>query len=170
MCFSSNAKVWWESGLESYRSEFIYFRLLTRWLLTTWVFSSVQFSHSVVSNSATPWTAACQTSLSITSSWSLLKLMPMESVMPSNHLIRCHPLLLLPSIFPSTRVFSYESVLHIRWPMYWSFSFSISPSNEYSAVISFRMDWLYLLQSKRLSRVFFNATVQKQQFFGAQLS
>ena len=94
--------------------------------------SSVQLSHSVVSNSATPWSAARQASLPITNSQSLLKLMPIESVMPSNHLILCHPLLLLPSIFPSIRVFSNELVLRIRWPKYWSFSFSISPSNEYS--------------------------------------
>ena len=94
---------------------------------------------------ATPRTAAHQASLSITNSWSLLKLMSMESVMPSNRLILCCPLLLLPSIFPSIRVFSNESVLHIRWPKYWSFSFSISPSNEYSGLISFRMDWLDLL-------------------------
>ena len=94
---------------------------------------------------ATPWSAAHQASLSITNSWSLLKLMSVESVMPSNHLILCHALLLLPSIFPSIRVFSCESVLHIRWPKYWSFSFSISPSNEYSRLISFRMDWLDLL-------------------------
>ena len=93
----------------------------------------------------TPWTAAHQACLSITSSQSLLKLMSIESVMPSNHLILCHPLLLLPSIFPSIRVFSTESALHIRWPKYWSFSFSISPSNEYSGVISFRMDCLDLL-------------------------
>ena len=93
----------------------------------------------------TPWTVACQASLSITNSWSLLKLMSIESVMPSNHLILCHPLLLLPSIFPSIRVFSNESVLCIRWPKYWSFSFSISPSNEYSGLISFRMNWLDLL-------------------------
>ena len=88
----------------------------------------------------TPWIAARQASLSITNSQSLLKLMSMESVMPSNHLILCHPLLLLPSIFPSIRVFSKESVLHIRWPKYWSFSFSISPSNEYSGLVSLRMD------------------------------
>ena len=94
---------------------------------------------------ATPWPAACQASLSITNSQSLLKLMSIESVMPSNHLILCHPLLLLHSIFPSIRVFSNESVLPIRWPKYWSFSFSISPSNEYSGLISFRMDWLDLL-------------------------
>ena len=93
----------------------------------------------------TPWTAARQASLSIINSQSLLKLMSIESVMPPNHLILCHPLLLLPSIFPNIRVFSSESALHIRWPKYWSFSFSISPSNEYSGLISFRMDWLYLL-------------------------
>ena len=94
---------------------------------------------------ATPWTAACQASWSITNSQSLLKLMSIEAMMPSNHLILCCPLLLLPSIFPSIRVFSNESVLHIRWPKYWSFSFSISPSNEYSRLISFRIDWLDLL-------------------------
>ena len=94
---------------------------------------------------ANPWTAACQASLSITSSLSLLKLMSIALVMPFSHLILCHPLLLPPSIFPSIRVFSSESVLPIRWPKYWSFSFSISPSNEYSGLISFRMDWLDLL-------------------------
>ena len=93
----------------------------------------------------TPSTAACQASLSITSSWSLLKLMSTESVIPSNHLILCHPLLLPSPIFPSIRVFSSESVLCIRWPKYWSFSFSISPSSEYSGLISFRMEWLDLL-------------------------
>ena len=93
----------------------------------------------------TPWTAARQSFLSITNSRSLLKLMSIEPVMPSNHLILCHPLLLLPSIFPSIRVFSNESVLPIRWPEYWSFSFSISPSNEYLGLISFRMDWFDLL-------------------------
>ena len=93
----------------------------------------------------TPWTAACQASLSITNSWSLLKLISIKSVMPSNHLILCSPLLLLPSLFPSIRAFSKESVLHIRWPKYWSFSFSISPFNEYSGLISFRIDWLDLL-------------------------
>ena len=93
----------------------------------------------------TPWTAACQASLSITNSWSLTKLMSVESVMPFNHLILCHPLLLPPSILPSIRVFSNESVLCIRWPKYWSFSFSISSSNEYSGLISFRIEWLDLL-------------------------
>ena len=104
-----------------------------------------QFSHSVVSDSATPWTTAHQASLSITNSCSLHKLMSIELVMPSIHLILCHPLLLPPSISPSIRVFSKESVLLIRWPKYWSFSFSICPSNEYSGLISFRMDWLDLL-------------------------
>ena len=103
---------------------------------------SVQFICSVVSDSLTPWIAAWQASLSITDSQSLLWLMSIELVMPSNHLILCCPLLLPPSIFPSIRVFSSESVLCIRWPKYWSFSFSISPSNEYSGLISFRMDWL----------------------------
>ena len=104
-------------------------------------FSSVQL-FSYVQLFTTPWTAAYQAFLSITNSWSLLKLMSTELVMPSNHLILCHPLLLPPSIFPSSRVFSNESALLIRWPKYWSFSFSISPSNEYSGLISFRMDWL----------------------------
>ena len=93
---------------------------------------------------ATPWTTASQASLSITSSQNLLKLMSIELVMESNHLILCHPLLLLPSIFPNTRVFSNDSALHIRWPKYWSFSFNISPSNEHPGLISFRMDWLDL--------------------------
>ena len=106
-------------------------------------FSSIQFSP--VRSFDTPWTAAHQASLSITNSRSLLKLMSIESVMPSNHLILCHPLLLLPSILPSIRVFSSESALWIRWPKYWSFSFSISPFTEYSGLISFRMDWLDLL-------------------------
>ena len=107
--------------------------------------SSVQFSCSVVSDSATLWTAACQTFLSITNSQSSLKLLSIELVMPSNHLILCHLLLLLPSIFPSIRIFSDESVLRIRWPKYWSFSFNISPSKGYSGLISFRMNWLDLL-------------------------
>ena len=107
-------------------------------------FSSIQ-SLSRVQLFATPWTAARQASLSITNSWSLLRLMSIESVMPSSHLIFCHPLLLLPPIPPSIRVFSNESVLRIRWPKYWSFSFSISSSNEFSELISFRVDWLALL-------------------------
>ena len=106
---------------------------------------SVQFSHSVVSDSATPWIAACQASLSITNPQSSLKLKSIESMMPSSHLILCHPLLLLPPIPPSIRVFSNESTLHIRWPKYWSFSFSISPYNEHPGLISFRMNWLDLL-------------------------
>ena len=110
-------------------------------------FSSVQ-SLSCIQLCATPWTAAHQTSPSITNSRSLLKFMSIELVMPSNHLILCHPLLLLPSIFPSIRVFSNESVLRIRWPKYQSFSFSISPSNEYSGLISFRIYWFDLLASK----------------------
>ena len=107
-------------------------------------FSSVQ-SLSCVQLFVTLWTAARQSSLSITNSQSLLKLTSIESVMPFNHLILCHPLLLLPSIFPSIRVFSNESILHTRWPKYWSFSFDISPSNEYSGLIFFRMDWLDLI-------------------------
>ena len=108
---------------------------------------SIQFS-SVAQTSptfATPWTTACQASLSITNSRSSPKPMSIESVMPSNHLILCHPLLLLPSIFPSIRVFSNESALHIRWPKYWSFSFNISPSREHPGLVSFSMDWLDLL-------------------------
>ena len=107
-------------------------------------FSSVQLL-SPVQLFVTPWTTGRQISLSITNSWSLLKLMSIESVMPSNHLILCRPLLLTPSIFPSIRVFSNELVLRTRWPKYWSFSFSISPSNEYPGLISFRMNWLDLL-------------------------
>ena len=108
------------------------------------VTNSVQFSHSVMSDSATPWTAASQASLSIINSQSLLKLMSIKSVMPSNHLILCCPLLLLPSIFPSIRGFSKELALHIRWPRYWSLGFSISPSKEYSALLSFTIDWFDL--------------------------
>ena len=107
---------------------------------TFWV--HYQFSHSVIQLFVTPWTAASQASLSITNSQSLLKLMSIPLVMPSNDLILCHPLLLLPSIFPSIRVFFNKSVLHISWPKYWNFSLSISPSNEYSGLISFRMDLL----------------------------
>ena len=107
-------------------------------------FSSVQLL-SCVQLFATPWIAAYQASLSITNSWSLLKLMPTELVMPSNHLILCDPLLLLSSVFPSIRVFSNESALHIRWPKYWRFSFSINPSNEYSGLISFTINWFDLL-------------------------
>ena len=131
-------------------------------------FSSVQ-SLSHVWLSATPWTAAHQGSLSITNFWSLLRLMSIKSMMSSNHLIFCFPLFLPPSIFSSIRVFSKESVLCIMWPKYWSFSFSVSPSNEYSGLISFTIGWISL-QSKGLSRVFSNTTVQKHQFFGTQLS
>ena len=132
--------------------------------------SSVQFSRSVVSDSATPWITARQASLSITNSRSSLKLMFIESVMPSSHLILCRPLLLLTPIPPSIRVFSNESTLHIRWPKYWRFSFSISPSKEHPGLIAFRMDWLDLLEVKGLSKVFSNTTVQKHQFFCVQLS
>ena len=111
---------------------------------TTFGHSSVQVSSSVVSNSVTPWTAAHQSYLSITNTWSLFKLMSIESVIPSNHLILCCPLLLLPSTLPISRVFYNESVLCIRWSKYWSFSFSISSSNKYSGLISFRMDWFDL--------------------------
>ena len=118
--------------------------------------SSVQ-SLSCVQLFVTPWTATHWASLSITSSWSLLKLISIKSVMPSNHFILCRPLLFLPSIFSSIRVFSNESVLqHIRWPKYWSFNYSISPSNEYSGLIYFRIDWFNLLAAKGLSSVFSN--------------
>ena len=110
----------------------------------------------------------CQASLSFTIFWSLFKLMSIELVMPSNHLVLCCPLLLLSSIFPTVRVFSNASALHIRWLKYWNFSLSISPSNEYSGLISFRIDWVDLFKSKGLSTVFSNTTVQKHQFFGAQ--
>ena len=140
----------------------IFFPVQIAWfLLFSLQFSSVQlFSH--VQLFATPWTAARQPSLSITNSRNLLKLMSIESVMPSNHLILYRPLLLPPSIFPSIRVFSNESALCIRWPKYWSFSFNISPSNEHPGLIS--------LQSKGLSSVFSNTTVQKHQFFCTPLS
>ena len=131
---------------------------------------SVQLSRSVVSGSVTPWIAARQASLSITSSRSSFTLTSIKSVMPSSHLILCGPLLLLPPIPPSIRVFSNESALCIRWPKYWSFSFNISPSNEYSGQISFRIDGLISSQSKGLSRVFSSTTVQKHRFFGAHPS
>ena len=142
--------------------------------LHTVLFSSVQ-SFSYVRLFVTSWTATCQASLSITNSWSLLKLMSIQSVMPSNHLILCHPLLLLPSIFPSIRVFPNESVLCIRWPKYWSFSFSISPSNEYSELIPLRMDWLDLLAVQGplrslLQHLSSKASVRCSAFFIAQLS
>ena len=142
-------------------------------LLPPSVFPSI--SQSVQSLSrfrlfATPWTTAHQASLSITNSWSSLKLLSIESVMPSIHLILCCPLLLLPPIPPIIRVFFNESTLRMRWPKYQSFSFSISPSNEHSGLISFRMDWLDLLLSKGLSRVFSNTTAGKHQFLESQLS
>ena len=131
----------------------------------------VQFSSlSHVQLFATPWTEACQASLSITNSQSLLKFMSIELVRESNIFILCHPLILLSSIFPSIRDFSYEAILCIRWPKYWCFNFSISPFNEYWGLISFRMAGLISLQSKGLSRVFSNTTIQKHQFFRAQLS
>ena len=138
-------------------------------------FSSVQLL-SCVRFFVTPWTAACQTSLSIINSQSLLKLMSIESVMPSNHLILCHHLLLLPSIPPSIRVFSNESTLRMRWPKYWSFSFSISPSNEHPGLISFRMDWLDLLAVQGTLRSLLQqhnskaSILQHSAFFTVQLS
>ena len=132
-------------------------------------FSSVQ-SLSHVWLFATPWTAARQASLSITNSRSLPKLMSIESVMPSNHLILCHPLLLLPPIPPSIRVFSNESTLFMRWPKYWSFSFTISPSNEHPGLISFRMDWLDLLAVQGTLKSLLQNPLQKRHFFSAQLS
>ena len=138
-------------------------------------FSSVQ-SLSRLRLFVTPWTAALQASLSITNSWSLPKLTSIESVMPSNHLILCRPLLLLPSIFPSIRGFSNESALRIRWPKYWNFSFSISPSNEYAGLISFRMDWLDLLEVHGTLKSLLQhhsskaSILQCSAFFTAQLS
>ena len=131
-------------------------------------FSSVQLL-SRVRLFATPWTAACQASLSITNSWSLPKHMSIESVMPSNHLISCHPFHFLPSIFPSIRVFSNESALHFRWPKYWSFSFNICPSNDHPGLISFRMNWLDLLAVQGALKSL-QHHISKAQFFGAQLS
>ena len=131
--------------------------------------SSVQ-SFSCVQLFVTLWTAARQASLSITNCQSLLKLMPNELVMPSNHLILCHPLIFLPSIFPSIWVFSNESALRIRWPKYWSFSFSISPSNEYSGLISFRMDWLDLLAVQGTLKSLLQHHSSKASILGAQLS
>ena len=136
-----------------------------------------RWEHIVVAQSlshvplfATPWTVADKASLSFTISQNLLKLICTESMMSSNHLILCCPLLLLPSVFPSIRVFSNESGFLSRWPNYWAFSFSTSPSNEHSGLISFMIDWCDILQSKGLSRVFSSTTVTKQQFFSSQLS
>ena len=125
---------------------------------------------SLVQLFANPWTAACQASLSFTITWSLLKLMSIESVMPSNHLVLCHPPLLPPSIFPSIRVFSNELALQIRWPKYWSYSFSINSSNEYSGLISFRMVWFDLLAVQGTLKILLQHQVQKHQFFDTQPS
>ena len=134
------------------------------------IFSSVQLL-SLVQLFATPWIAARQASLSITKSRSSLKLTSIESVIPSSHLLLCRPLFLLPPIPPSIRVFSNESTLRMRWPKYWSFSFSIIPSKEHPGLISFRLDWLDLLVVQgTLKSLLSNTTVQKHQFFGAQLS
>ena len=140
--------------------------------MNEWV---LQFSQSVQSLShvrlfGTPWITAHQASLSITNSQSSLKLMSIESVMPSSHLTLGRPLLLLPPIPPSIRVFSNESTLLMRWPKYWSFSFSISPSSEYLELISFRMDWLALLEVQGTPKSLLHITVQKHRFFGTQLS
>ena len=140
-------QTWEQAGTQGVRLDS--YRITEERLVGAHVQVTVQFSSGAQScescNFGTPWTAARQACWFNTSSWSLLKLMSIELVMPSNHFILCHPLLLLPSISPSIRVFSSESVLCIRWPKYWSFSFSISPSNEYSGLISFRMDWFDLL-------------------------
>ena len=136
---------------------------------SVWKFSSVQ-SLSRVRLFATPWIAAYQASLSITNSRSSLRLTSIKSVMPSSHLILCCPLLLLPPIPPSITVFSNESILHMRWPKYWSFSFSISPSKEHAGLISFRMDWLDLLAVQGSLKSLLQLHSSKAQFFGAQLS
>ena len=137
--------------------------------LIMWKKRKVQ-SLSHVRHFVAPWTAVCQTSLPITNPRRLLRLMPIESVMPSNHLILCHPLLLLPSIFPSIRVFSNKSVLHIRWPNDWIFSFSISPSSEYAGLISFRINWLDLLAVQGTLKSLLQHHSSKASIFGAQLS
>ena len=144
-------------------------RFLTNWFSSVQLLSPIRFF-------AAPQTAALQASLSITNSWNLLKHMSFESVVPSNHLILCHPLLLLPSVFPSISVFSNESALHIRWPKYWSFSFSIGPSNEYSGLISFRIDCLDLLVVQRTLKSHLQhhsskaSILQHSAFFLVQLS
>ena len=144
-------------------------RISEKSVLYNTIYSSVQLL-TRVRLLATPWTAARQASLSITNSWSLLKLLSIASVMPSNHPILCCPLLLLPSIFPSIRVFSNESVLHVRWPKFWSFIFRISPSNEYSGLISFRLDWLDLLPDQGTLKSLLQHHSSKHQFFSIQLS
>ena len=165
-----NLSKFWETVRDRY-----YFRTTDKG--EPWIHSSVQFSHSVVSDYLQPYGLPTrQVSLSVTNSRRLLKLMSIESVMPSNHLILCCPLLLSPSIFPSIRVFSNESALHIRWPKYWSFSFSISPSNEHPGLISFRMDWLDLLAVQGTLKGFLQhhsskaSILQCSAFFTVQLS
>ena len=148
----------------------VFFHLLKRRNIENKLFSQSVQSFSCIQLFVTPWTAAHLASLSVTNSWSLLKLMSPVSVMPFNHLILCHPRLLTPSNFPSISVFSNESVLHIRWPKYWSFSFSISPSNEYSGLISFRTDWFDLLAAQRTLKTLLQTIVQKHQFFSTQPS
>ena len=138
--------------------------MLQRYLVYKKLF--LLFSRCHIQLLVTPWTAAHKASLSFTIFWSLLKLMSIRSVMPSNHLFLCHPLLLLPSIFPSIRVFTNESALHVRWPKYWSFNFSISPSNKYSGLISFRIDWFDLLAVQGTLK----SLLQKHLFFGVQPS
>ena len=150
---------------------FFFFAFIFKFYRFFPLFSSVQFiSLSCVRLFSTSWIAAHQASLFITNSQSLLKLMSIESVMPSNHLILCRPFLLSPSIFPSIRVFSNESILCIRWPKYWSFSFNISPSNEHPGLISFRMDWFDLLAVQGTLKSLLQHPVQKHQFFCTQLS
>ena len=140
------------------------------------ILDTFQFNCTLVSDIVTPWTAACQDTLSITNTWTMLKLMSIESVMPSNHLSHCHPLLLLPSIFPSIRGFSNELALHKRWPKYWSFSFSISPSSEYSGLISFRSEWFDLFADRGTLKSLFQhysskaSILQCSAFFMVQLS
>ena len=166
-------------------SFFFFFFLPIYWCCVVSHFQTIKKAFSLVSSVqllsrvqlfAITWIAACQPSLSITNLWSLLKLMSIESVMPSNHLILCYLLLLLRSIFPCNRVFSNEPVLHIRWPKYWSFSFSFRPSNEYSALISFRMDWLDLLAVKETLKSLLQhhssktSVLQHSAFFTVQLS
>ena len=162
--------IYYSTNIQHFTTYWMHKQVLAfNYLLWTWLqrsFSSVQLL-SRVQLFATPWIAARQASMFIIISWSSPKSMSTELVMPSNHLILCCPLLLLPSIFPSIRVFSNESALCMRLPQYWSFSFNISPFNENPGLISCRMDWLDLLQSKGLLRVFSNTTIQKHQFFCA---
>ena len=168
-------KPWWVSGsgkTEENDWRHIHPFRIQRFSWSSFSLASVQFSRSVAQFQlfATPWIAALQASLSITNSRSSRKLMSIESVMPSSHLILYCPLLLLPPIPPSIRVFSNESTLHMRWPKYWSFSFRIILSKEHPGLISFRMDWLDLLAVQGTLKSLLQHTVQKHQFFGAQLS